>query len=249
MGQPIHEVTKWIQILNLTFIKVPIELTMLFVGRFLSTSVDDAYTTNIGSVLPGSNPTDYAGSVYSLGYLKQFFRSRYLEITKPAQLARQAPNSEVISLDGRMLSKILDYGRQNRPLVLNFGSCTWPPFVAELSKFNRLVDEFGDKADFLTIYIEEAHASDGWKFENNFDINIHRTIEDRIKAAEMLANLHVKSTIVVDTMSNEANANYGGLYERLYILRNGVIEYQGERGPVGYKLQEVEQWLTKYCSK
>ena len=43
-----------------------------------------------------------------------------------------------------------------------------------------MIAEFRDHADFLIIYIEEAHASDGWKFANNFDINNHRTIQDRL---------------------------------------------------------------------
>lgn len=47
----------------------------------------------------------------------------------------------------------------NRPLVLNFGSCTWPSFLLKLDQFKRLIEDFSSIADFLIIYIEEAHAS------------------------------------------------------------------------------------------
>ena len=47
----------------------------------------------------------------------------------------------------------------NRPLVLNFGSCTWPSFIFKFDQFKRLIEDFGSIADFLIIYIEEAHAS------------------------------------------------------------------------------------------
>lgn len=47
----------------------------------------------------------------------------------------------------------------NRPLVLNFGSCTWPSFLFKLDQFKGLIEDFSSIADFLIIYIEEAHAS------------------------------------------------------------------------------------------
>ena len=47
----------------------------------------------------------------------------------------------------------------NRPLVLNFGSCTRPSFIFKFDQFKRLIEDFGSIADFLIIYIEEAHAS------------------------------------------------------------------------------------------
>lgn len=249
MGNFDSEAMKWLKVLMLFCVKVPAELVRLFTGCFLSKRVDDFYTQMLGSVLPGSDPDNYAGSIYGIGYIKQFIRSRYLEITKPAQIGQAAPNSDIISLEDHNVCKVFDYGKKNRPLVLNFGSCTWPPFIAKLSKFNALVDEFCDTADFLVIYIEEAHASDGWKFKNNFDIKIHRTTKDRLNAAEQLKELGVHCPIVVDTMKNSANEDYGGLYERLYILKNGIVEYQGDRGPVGYKLEEVETWLRKNCDK
>lgn len=59
--------------------------------------------------------------------------------------------------------------------------------------------------------------------------------------------LGVHCPVTVDTMSNMANTDYGGLFERLYVLKNGRIVYQGDRGPVGYKLEEVEAWLRTNC--
>jgi hypothetical protein len=40
---------------------------------------------------------------------------------------------------------------------------------------------------------------------------------------------------------DEANLQYGGLYERLYIVLDDVIVYQGERGPMGYRMEEDEE--------
>ena len=98
----------------------------------------------------------------------------------------------------------------------------------------------------MIIYIEEAHASDGWRFENNYDIKQHRSIEDRLMAAKKLRDIGTGCSIVVDRMDNQANALYGGLYERLYIILNSVVVYAGDRGPYGYRPDEVHDWLKKY---
>ena len=47
-------------------------------------------------------------------------------------------------------------------------------------------------------------------------------------------------------MKDEANYVYGGMYERLYVVLNSRIVYAGERGPGGYKVDELEDWLAAY---
>lgn len=122
--------------------------------------------------------------------------------------------------------------------------------MAKWAHFGKIAQRFTDVATFVTVYIEEAHASDGWRFGNNHDINIHRTLEDRIAAAQVLREIDasVECPIVVDTMDDAANRMYGGLFERLYIVQKGIIVYAGKRGPHGYFLEEVEDWLVKYTS-
>lgn len=119
--------------------------------------------------------------------------------------------------------------------------------MVKLGHFNKLVARFTDVADFLVIYIEEAHPLDGWAFRNNHDINKHRTIQERRQAAQRIKNkVHKDCPVMVDDMSDNANIRYGGYYERLYILLDGIVVYEGGRGPQNYKMQEVEDWLVKY---
>ena len=40
------------------------------------------------------------------------------------------------------------------PLIVNFGSCTWPPFMASLARISRIQQRWADRATFLTIYIQ-----------------------------------------------------------------------------------------------
>lgn len=190
---------------------------------------------------------DYQHTVYSLNFIKACVYARYLDIFKEARLNSKPKDCNVIALGevstGHTLTNLLKFQKRGRPLVLNFGSCTWPPFVAKLEHFNNVVARFAANVDFVVIYIEEAHPTDGWAFSNNFDIKNHRTIEDRIDAAKQLQTIGVNCPIVVDEMSNKANIIYGGFYERLYILLDDLVVYEGQRGPVGYDLHEMERWL------
>ena len=66
--------------------------------------------------------------------------------------------------------------------------------MGKFGGFCKIASSFSDIADFLTVYIEEAHPDDGWAFKNNIKINTHRDIEDRIEAAKHLLTKKKKYT-------------------------------------------------------
>ena len=45
--------------------------------------------------------------------------------------------------------------------------------MAKLAKFNEIVRDFNDLADFVIIYISEAHANDGWAFKVSTTGSMH----------------------------------------------------------------------------
>jgi hypothetical protein len=119
--------------------------------------------------------------------------------------------------------------------------------MADLARFNSTIARFAKVADFLTIYIDEAHASDGWRFRRNpYNIRQHRTLKERCAAAQILADTDLACPVVVDSMSSEADRKYGGSSERLYIVLDGVVVYAGKMGPMGYHVQEVTDWLQQH---
>lgn len=69
-------------------------------------------------------------------------------------------------------------------------------------------------------------ASDGWAFANNIDINQHKTLEDRLSAAQILVEKEPLCPVVVDDMSNVSAIKYGALPERLYVLQAGKVAYK-----------------------
>ena len=47
----------------------------------------------------------------------------------------------------------------------------------------------------------------------------------------------------IDGLNDSVNRAFGAYPDRLYILLNDTVAYQGGPGPFGYSLDEVERWL------
>jgi len=121
--------------------------------------------------------------------------------------------------------------------------------VVQLARFNSLAAQYQDKADFLTIYIKEAHPQDEWTFRLIANkIKQAKKIEDRFAAAEEFVSQyqpHPSIHVVVDEMNDACRIAYGAYPERLYVVEEEVIMYKGGIGPHDYRMEEVERWLGK----
>lgn len=119
--------------------------------------------------------------------------------------------------------------------------------MARLKAFRGVAEQNADIADSVVVYIEEAHPSDGWmSTDAPYQIPKHRCLEERLNAAQLM-HLEVPGClVVVDSMENSSNAAYGAYFDRLYILLEGKIVYQGRRGPEGYRISELKDWLNEY---
>jgi len=126
--------------------------------------------------------------------------------------------------------------------------------MANLGKFGKLRQNFSELADFVTIYIEEAHPAERGHFrvggaDGNYDIDTHNSIEDRLSAAETLqqeAGDALKGCkILVDQMDDRANKAFASLPERLYVVKDGQVVFQGGLGPFDYRISDVENFLRK----
>lgn len=103
--------------------------------------------------------------------------------------------------------------------------------------------------DFVLVYIEEAHPTDGWAFRSNpFTIHSHGNMEDRLAAAQLLVNeqLPAACTLVADTWFDLATEKYAAFPERLYIVEGGLVTYASPWGPWKYSVAEVEKRLLPY---
>lgn len=119
--------------------------------------------------------------------------------------------------------------------------------MANLEKFRKISEDFSKLADFVLVYIAEAHPTDGWAIDGNVDVNIHKCMEERVTAAQKMLSMEPQHCpVLVDLMEDKCQKAFGAMPERLYIVQDGVIVYQGGKGPFDYKISEVHNWLSSY---
>jgi hypothetical protein len=112
-----------------------------------------------------------------------------------------------------------------------------------------LYRRYKDKADFVPVYIREAHAADGWSLPSNDRLGIsiaqHKDYGERCQAAKACCgSLKMTMPMVVDEIDDRVGIAYSGMPDRLYVVdTQGRVAYKGGRGPFGYKPSELEQAL------
>uniref|UniRef100_A0A4W3J864 Iodothyronine deiodinase n=3 Tax=Callorhinchus milii TaxID=7868 RepID=A0A4W3J864_CALMI len=115
-----------------------------------------------------------------------------------------------------------------------------------------MVERYAEVADFLLVYVDEAHPSDGWALRSRFQLRRHRSQEERCSAAGLLARefgLPAACGVVADLMDNNANRAYGVAFERLCVVQSQKIAYLGGKGPFFYNLNGVREWLERHSGQ
>ena len=114
----------------------------------------------------------------------------------------------------------------------------------------QIFDDYKAHANFLTIYVREAHPTDEWQMKSNVKDDVcyaqPRNLSDRLAIAnDFTRRFHYPLPFGVDAMDNAANDAYAAWPERLYIVdENGKIAYRGGVGPFHYDPAEVRSWLA-----
>lgn len=115
----------------------------------------------------------------------------------------------------------------------------------------KLYKDYKDRAEFFIVYIREAHPVDGWRVPANDKAGIAikepKTYEERCKVAgECIKSMKLSIPALVDDMKDTAEKAYSGWPDRFFLVgKDGKIAYVGERGPRGFKPDDVEALLKK----
>ncbi len=115
-----------------------------------------------------------------------------------------------------------------------------------------MFQDYRDRAEFLFVYIREAHPSDGWQLDDNERDHVivaqPTTFGQRRSVALRCSQaLQITMPCVVDDMNNTADEAYAAWPERLYVVdSNGFIAFAGKQGPFGFKPAEIDAWLRKH---
>jgi hypothetical protein len=111
---------------------------------------------------------------------------------------------------------------------------------------------YGDKVEFLGVYVREAHPLDGWRMDSNDKAGIRvaqpTTEDERTNvAARCCQSLNMTMPLLVDRLDDRVGHLYSGMPDRLYLIgRDGRVVYKGGRGPFGFKPGELEQSIVMH---
>lgn len=107
-------------------------------------------------------------------------------------------------------------------------------------------ETFREKADFVWVYISEAHAIDDRRPSKTVKIREHTTLEERTAVAKNAAEaLDLEIPLLIDDMENSIAEAYDAHPDRLFVVdAEGKIAYAGGRGPWGFDVAEMSEALT-----
>lgn len=114
---------------------------------------------------------------------------------------------------------------------------------------------YGERVAFYVVYIKEAHPEDGWVSAGNraegirvYDPTSH---EERVEVAQTCAvRLDIEMPVLIDGIDNRVASAYGALPDRLYLIgKDGRVAFRGEKGPQGFKSEELEAAIREELEK
>jgi hypothetical protein len=143
--------------------------------------------------------------------------------------------------------------RAKKPVVLIFGSVTCPPFRRALEGIDDVHREFRDRAEFLFVYIREAHPdsvlslADKDSQSSLVKIPQHKTLEGRTEAAAACGHtLKLSMPIAVDGIDNRVGRAYAGWPNRMVVVgTDGHILFASDPSPRGTDAARLRTCLNE----
>ncbi len=108
--------------------------------------------------------------------------------------------------------------------------------------------KYGDAAQFLVVYIKEAHPSDNWASKVSARLKYIKDPTndfERFQVANTcVRDLEITIPCLIDDMENTAARAYRGWPDRLYVVgKDGKIAFRGGPGPSGFVPEVMEKAL------
>ncbi len=104
------------------------------------------------------------------------------------------PSFELVTTNG---DRLVNHDVFNdKPVLVIFGSMTCPMTASAAPSVQELHDEFGDRVQFIMLYVREAHPGE------NFTQSV--TMEEKLKYAQALKTFYdIKWTVAVDNIDGD----------------------------------------------
>lgn len=160
----------------------------------------------------------------------------------------QAPDCSLVPLESSATSPTLVSLRSlcqpGRPLVLLCGSYTCPLFRYISHVLNDIYKRYKTQIDFYMIQIREAHASDVWPIGNVVSVKEHRTLSDRLVAANvMVKETQLEIPVLADTMDDAFLKLYAPWPFRFFVIVDGTLKLVGMPKEARYDTTDLVECL------
>ncbi|MCY2963338.1 MAG: deiodinase family protein [Planctomycetota bacterium] len=194
-----------------------------------------------GSFSPGDAPSPEV-------LIRGLFAGEIGSLNEGPQVGQQAPDFTLKTHDGEQTIHLADVIGK-RPIVLTFGNFTCGPFRSMYPGVEAVYRRFHEEATFLSVYVREAHPTDGWNMESNSKVGVtvaqpKNYIERVAVANKCYGLLKCSMPLLVDEINDPVGNAYSGMPARLYVIdTEGKVAFKSGRGPFGFKTGEMEQAL------
>ena len=118
---------------------------------------------------------------------------------------------------------------------------------------DRLAATFGSKAQFIGVYLFEAHPADVWPLGTHVVVNHHRSLHDRaVAASRFVRSVGWKFPMFLDSMDNAFANALASHPERYFVFKPSAKTLKEPRAILcfaspgrqgGYRLDDLEQFL------
>ena len=104
------------------------------------------------------------------------------------------PSFDLVTTNGDRLVNSDVFG--GKPVLFIFGSMTCPMTASSAPSVQELYDEYGDRVDFVMLYVREAHPGENYAQAE--------TIEDKIESARALQEFYgINWTVATDSVDGD----------------------------------------------
>lgn len=128
------------------------------------------------------------------------------------------PSFELLTTNGDRLVNNDVFG--HKPVLLIFGSMTCPMTASAAPSVQELYDEFGDRIDFIMLYVREAHP--GEHFAQS------ETMEEKLEHAQALEESYdIQWTVAADNIDGDLHRALDPKPNSAYVINSeGIIVFR-----------------------
>jgi tetratricopeptide (TPR) repeat protein len=163
-------------------------------------------------------------------------------------LGSQAPDFTLLASSGDRRVRLSEF-RDKRPVVLVLGSYTCPKFRSQAGALKALYTRYHDRAEFLLVYIREAHGAGSWQSTVNqregIDLADAATFEQKREyAASCVRKLKIAYTAAVDPLDNSTEKAYLAWPSRVYLVdKQGRVAFNSLLDELNFNASSLESAL------